>query len=173
MKKDERRELAKQQGLTRYEGSPCSVCNNTLRTTCDGVCVECNKRRARERMAEKRKTGAHLEAQYKYEKSEKGTAARKRYYKGSGKERNRESQLRNKYGITVEQYDQMLTEQNHSCKICGTHFDDNGRALPVDHCHTTGRVRALLCDPCNKALGLLKEDINIMKNMIEYVETVC
>lgn len=75
------------------------------------------------------------------------------------------------YGITEEIFNKMLQSQNHSCYTCGKHKDDVGsKGLCIDHCHETNTVRGLLCGPCNTALGLLKEDIEIMKKLINYVE---
>lgn len=67
---------------------------------------------------------------------------------------------RRKYGITGAVRDRMLSEQGGVCKICKRAPDPRhgGSRLHVDHCHTTGRVRGLLCSPCNTALGLLRED---------------
>lgn len=56
------------------------------------------------------------------------------------------------YGITLEQYNAMLAAQNDVCAICGTPPMEK-RRLVVDHCHRSGRVRALLCGPCNTQLG--------------------
>ena len=65
-----------------------------------------------------------------------------------------------KYGITIEDYDRMLQEQNGKCKLCnkeehvrGTSPDKKPKRLAVDHCHTTGKVRGLLCHNCNVMLG--------------------
>lgn len=60
--------------------------------------------------------------------------------------------LKGQYGITVEQYEEMLASQNGVCAICQNPPAKKQR-LHVDHCHTTGRVRALLCWTCNTQLG--------------------
>ena len=70
----------------------------------------------------------------------------------------------------------MLVNQNYTCAICKQaersidHRTKKVRAMAVDHCHDTGKVRGLLCSDCNTALGLLKENENTMKNMISYVQ---
>lgn len=78
-----------------------------------------------------------------------------------------------KYGITVEIYDEMFKNQNGVCAIClkpelmkckGT-----TRGLSVDHNHTTGEVRQLLCDNCNKAIGLLKDSSLLAQNVMNYL----
>lgn len=61
-----------------------------------------------------------------------------------------------KFNLTVEAYNKMVSAQNGVCAICrsGT---PNGQRLSVDHCHQTGIVRGLLCQPCNLALGRLEK----------------
>ena len=81
--------------------------------------------------------------------------------------------LRKNYGITVEEYEQMFIEQDYKCKICGTNgfkIEPNARQLlAVDHCHTTGMVRGLLCHNCNRALGLFQDDVRNLSNAIAYL----
>ena len=72
------------------------------------------------------------------------------------------------YGITPEQYKQMHEDQQGKCKICNT-TPKTKRGLHVDHCHKTGKVRALLCSGCNTALGSFKDDPNLLMNAIEYL----
>lgn len=62
-------------------------------------------------------------------------------------------------GLTVADYDRMLAEQGGRCAICGADRPGAGRTgrWPVDHDHVTGRVRGLLCHPCNRAIGLLRD----------------
>lgn len=79
-------------------------------------------------------------------------------YKTHEREKNRkrtyESRLANEYGISLEDYFQMFYDQLGCCKICGR--QDPG--LYVDHCHTTRRVRGLLCRECNWGLGQFKDN---------------
>ena len=58
----------------------------------------------------------------------------------------------------------MKVEQHNLCKICSKE-----KQLMVDHCHTTGKVRGLLCGKCNKGLGHFKDDIQVIKNIITYL----
>jgi hypothetical protein len=78
----------------------------------------------------------------------------------------REANLRHRYGIGVKDYDAMYEKQEGKCAICGIKRDKN---LDVDHCHDTGKIRGLLCNCCNQALGLLNDDENIIKKAAEYV----
>jgi hypothetical protein len=72
------------------------------------------------------------------------------------------------YGISVEDYERMLEEQDGGCHICGKK-PEGKRALDIDHDHTTGKVRGLLCSNHNRALGLLNDDIKLMLRSVEYL----
>lgn len=83
--------------------------------------------------------------------------------------------LKRTYKIDIDKYEEMLEEQNHRCKICGGEgfLMDPKRhkiKLVVDHCHATGAVRGLLCHNCNRALGLFKDDIDVLSSAIAYLE---
>lgn len=79
--------------------------------------------------------------------------------------------LRN-YGITLEQYDQMVLDQNGCCKICGTDEPGgNRKRFSVDHNHATGKVRGLLCGSCNAALGLFKDNPTIIQSALSYLNS--
>ena len=69
------------------------------------------------------------------------------------------------YGISIPEYEQMWERQQGRCAICNEAKD----RLGVDHCHTTGRVRELLCISCNAALGLLREDPEMFRRAVEYL----
>ena len=71
------------------------------------------------------------------------------------------------FGITIEDYEKMLAEQNGVCRTCKQ--NRGKRRLAVDHCHKTGKIRGLLCHYCNTTLGLVKEDIEILNNIKEYI----
>jgi hypothetical protein len=82
--------------------------------------------------------------------------------------------LKQGYGISLETYNEMLQEQGNVCAICGKpeQVVARGRvkALAVDHDHTTGEIRGLLCQACNKALGLLQDDVSLFEKSIQYLE---
>jgi len=73
------------------------------------------------------------------------------------------------YGITPEQYDQMLLEHQNKCAICGKTQELN-KSLCIDHDHETGNVRGLLCQVCNKAIGLLGDSIQNLEQAILYLK---
>ena len=66
--------------------------------------------------------------------------------------------LRTVYGMTPEQYDALLEVQDGVCAICGKTPKENGKRLAVDHCHTQGHVRGLLCVKCNVSLAAFDHD---------------
>jgi len=72
------------------------------------------------------------------------------------------------YGLLPEHYKEMLASQNNSCAICNISFTE--RKEHVDHDHTTGAVRALLCGNCNTGLGMFGEDIAALQNAVKYLE---
>jgi hypothetical protein len=80
----------------------------------------------------------------------------------------RSGYLKRKYGLTIEQYEAMLTEQGGGCGICGRAPSDSF-SLHIDHDHRTGRVRGLLCFVCNSSLGEL-DDPDLLRAALRYVE---
>lgn len=73
------------------------------------------------------------------------------------------------YGLTEASYQILLDQQNGRCAICLKLPTDN-RKLSVDHDHETGKVRGLLCNPCNGSLGLFKEDLGLLMKATLYLE---
>lgn len=85
-------------------------------------------------------------------------------------EEDKDRKLRSTYGISYAEYLSMLDAQGGCCAICGSSGNGNRRAFAVDHCHSCGEIRGLLCSRCNTALGSLKEDIGVMMRAIEYIK---
>lgn len=82
----------------------------------------------------------------------------------------KEKQLLYKYNVDYKWYEKKLKEQGGLCDICKKPLDSNHfDKLSIDHNHTTGELRGLLCNRCNTALGLLKEDIPTINNLITYI----
>lgn len=81
---------------------------------------------------------------------------------------NKSSYIRRKYGLTLEQFETMLQQQNNKCLICGEP-ESIDRALAIDHCHHTGKVRGLLCNRCNHTIGLVEDSIEILQSAITYL----
>jgi len=73
-----------------------------------------------------------------------------------------------KYGITVEKKNRMIKKQNNKCIICNRLF--HKRNCHLDHNHSDGVIRGILCTNCNTALGLVNDDINVLRKMIKYID---
>jgi hypothetical protein len=71
------------------------------------------------------------------------------------------------YGVTREDYNRVLEEQDFSCKICRKKTEQE--TLHVDHDHTTMKFRGLLCGNCNRAIGLFKDDPALLHAAIAYL----
>ena len=82
----------------------------------------------------------------------------------------KDRKLKRAYGISYQEYQVMLAAQNNGCAICGTTDTGKRKAFHVDHNHTTGEVRGLLCGNCNSGIGNLRDDIGLLKRAIQYLE---
>jgi hypothetical protein len=83
--------------------------------------------------------------------------------------------LRTTYGMTEKQWLDLLAAQGGGCAICGENEKTVHRSgavwrLSVDHCHTTGKIRGILCNRCNRAIGLLKDDVQLLRKATDYLE---
>ncbi|KKN76165.1 hypothetical protein LCGC14_0373600 [marine sediment metagenome] len=100
------------------------------------------------------------------------TAYTRKYYKKNAarlKAAQRAWRLKREFGITVDDWDQMLNDQNGECKICQAKHENDPRGLFVDHCHETGVVRGLLCFQCNTGIGHLQHSIIILESAKKYL----
>lgn len=75
--------------------------------------------------------------------------------------------LKNKYGISLKEYEVLLKIQNNVCAICKS--PSNNKKMAVDHDHKTGKVRGLLCSSCNTSLGGFKDNIQILNAAADYI----
>lgn len=79
-----------------------------------------------------------------------------------------QTQRLKRYGLENAQYASMLKEQRGACASCGDEFND-ARTPHIDHCHSTGEVRGLLCSPCNLALGLMQDDPQRIQGLLAFI----
>lgn len=105
----------------------------------------------------------------------KNAAARKKWVENTEasdryKKRNRERAKERRYGITQDQFYQMLIDQKNKCAICESEFK-NSKDTHIDHCHNSSKVRGILCNRCNIALGQFEDNIELMQNAIKYLNT--
>ena len=123
-------------------------------------CKECRNTKERDNRSDYTRELERQQYKRKVEADPEGTSE---YY--------RNWHLKRKYGITHDEYLEMLEEQNGCCKICSLPAtEERHGVLRVDHDHETGQVRALLCHHCNVLLGHSKEDIEILEKAIDYLK---
>ena len=95
------------------------------------------------------------ESLHKYNTSEKGKLTQLKYRRTKkGKELSRRAKLKYYYDLTTDDYNELLQNQGGCCAVCGKHQSKLKRRFDIDHDHTTGKVRGLLCGGCNRHLEL-------------------
>lgn len=108
------------------------------------------------------------------EKREYARQAMKKHRAKLSKESAKGRELKYKYGISWEKYVLLHDSQGGSCKICKSPIallsSDQTKTANVDHCHTTGKIRGLLCGDCNRGIGLLKDSPAILRYAAEYLD---
>lgn len=77
------------------------------------------------------------------------------------------SYLKRQYGLTENGYSDLLEKQNNKCAICKVPFKK--RSIHIDHHHSTGKLRDILCNACNRGLGMFKDSISILQEAINYI----
>lgn len=170
--------------------SHCKICEKEYRDQ--------NKERSKQYGKEYRKQHKEEKKQYYLKHKEKINEKRKEYYSNNkelinekGKEYNKiyreinkqkikerrqakrdityKKEISRLYNLTIDEYNKKLQNQNNECFICKKELTTR-KYTAIDHCHISGKVRGILCRECNLALGLVKEDTNILKSMITYLE---
>lgn len=92
------------------------------------------------------------------------------------KQERKNQYLLQKYGISLEQYSDMYHAQQGACAICKTPLEfqsmdgEGSKTAHVDHDHITGNVRGLLCNPCNRGIGYLKDSSTVLRLAAEYLD---
>ncbi|ANA86198.1 holliday junction resolvase [Gordonia phage Lozinak] len=149
--------------MSRAKERTCALCDQAYRRTSREqslrLCQDCDGAYARCISCDTWKSTDHFNSH----------KARRNGLDNKCKECDADRKLRARYGISFAEYAEQLLEQGGKCAICGTAPDD-GSKLHVDHCHTTGKKRGLLCSQCNTAIGLLKEDLNLLSRAADYLE---
>ncbi len=88
----------------------------------------------------------------------------------------RQRNLKHRFGVDLEWYEKQFKKQNYSCAICETKTnktvgDRQFWNFSVDHCHDSGKIRGILCNNCNRALGLFQDNPELLKKAASYVES--
>jgi Autographiviridae endonuclease VII len=110
-----------------------------------------------------------------YEWREKNRSAYNNYaaqWRALNPERQHATEIKRKYNVSKEQYQEMLDKQGNRCQICRKlhNVDIKRGRLYIDHNHTTGKVRGLLCNNCNSGIGNLQDDPDIVQSALEYLK---
>lgn len=85
------------------------------------------------------------------------------------KERHRNMRFIRKYGITTEDYLEIIDAQDGECAICSASISELDHTAHLDHCHDTGKVRGVLCRRCNTGIGMLNDDPDTLQKAIDYL----
>lgn len=156
-----------------YNGLYYNANKEKLRAYAKAYC-EANKEKLRlankaryEASKEERKTDAKI--YYELNKNVTETKLHKKAYRKANSKRTKVYMLRRLYGLSFDDYNNMLMMQNNSCVICKTEESKLPRKLSVDHDHNSGKVRGLLCAFCNRALGLFNDEQSRILQAIEYI----
>jgi hypothetical protein len=111
----------------------------------------------------------NIENKRKYRKdNNKSRVEYMKKFRSENKEMVQNSRLKKIYGISYQDYSLMLESQKYVCAICEK-VCQTGRSLAVDHCHTTGKIRGLLCSKCNVSIGLLNDDYKLLEKAYKYL----
>jgi len=137
-------------------------------------CKLCRKERMRLRRKDDIRVGrgvnnsskTHCKKGHKFTKANTGNWGNKRVCKTCAK-LNADWQRLKKYGLTKESYENLIKKQNNKCFICERKFT---KTPHIDHSHGTGKVRGLLCYPCNSGLGQFEDDIDRLKRAVKYLK---
>lgn len=135
-----------------------------------GDCRACFRKRAKERYPLVREQAIERAQKWREENVERFRENQRRMRATpEGKQRSRAYHLMKKYGLTPEQYDEMLAAQGGGCSICRRPPRDD-IALHVDHDHETGAIRGLTCFRCNNALGDFNDDPVLLQRAADYLD---
>lgn len=115
----------------------------------------------------KRKTELDAYKKEWLEKNPEKSIEYSKKYNDKTTEKRRQYQRKHLYGLTHEQFEEMLKQQDNKCALCSKSFDET--KVFVDHCHNVGNVRGLLCPSCNTALGLIKDDLGWLSKAKKYL----
>lgn len=149
-----KKNLPRQVGV--YEGKPCAHGHGVLRYKAGGACVTCSRESSKSRWRD-------TDEEWKKQRREK-------YATPEGRKDRRARSLMKNYGMTIEQYDEMVKAQGGACAICQGEPSGSAGRFHVDHDHATGKVRALLCHTCNVGLGSFKDSPDLLRIAGDYLE---
>ena len=156
----------------KMKSKKAECCDGNKPLYAKGLCRNCYEKQLRkknqdfaERQRENNRRWRKKYSEKKKESDKKWRAKQDPKYLKMQKRRS----LLAKYGLTIEDYNNILNKQNGVCAICGNK-PKKGKNLHVDHCHENGHVRGLLCFRCNFGLSYFGENFNMLKNAYTYLK---
>lgn len=152
----------------------CATCKQSLRLNQfgkdkhnkDGLNYSCKECR---RISEKQRIALVGAKDYYKRRNHKTKSYRKKRY-SDDPDSVRDYNYRKKFGKTLSEYRKLFDDQRGVCAICSVPWIVGDKIFAWDHDHTTNKVRGILCERCNRALGLLRDDVEVLKNAIKYLE---
>lgn len=133
------------------------------------ICKSCDKLKATKWNKVNKEAHANHELKYRTLNPKQMKENKQKYVKENPASI-KNSALKYTYGIGLEEFNLLKSQQNNCCAICATNEKDLDVKLCVDHCHKTGKIRGILCTRCNLALGFIKEDIEALQKAINYLK---
>lgn len=131
--------------------------NNRNRSKLHSICKDCSRKYNHNRYKQNKSKILKLCKKYCLDNKDKISL------------RTKSRALKRNFNITQEEYDEMLKQQDNTCAICNTDKCSTGRSFAVDHSHTTGKIRGLLCFNCNAGLGHYMDDPGLLIIAAEYI----
>lgn len=111
-----------------------------------------------------------IKSRNQYKRKGASSILNKSKYSTNSSEYRKDKLLRLRYGISLDEYNKILIDQNNNCAICQINKIDLTKILFVDHNHKTGQIRGLLCDSCNRGIGVFKESVKSLRLAADYLE---
>ena len=145
----------KSSGMREGDRNDCKVCNLAAKAARVAADPQPHRDRVRRWQLENQERYRATQRTYKQRPDLKAAA--------------RDYHLRRKYGITLAEYESRLEAQGGVCAICKEARPEE-RTLHVDHDHVTGEIRGLLCFRCNNAIGDLRDDLELVYRMLDYLD---
>lgn len=133
------------------------------------ICKDCHRISNRE-WRKDNKEAVNKDAQQRRLANLEKCREKERIYRTDNYDKIRDRFLKYNYNIDITQYNNIFESQRGCCSICNAHQSTFKKALAVDHCHKTGKVRGLLCAKCNKGIGHFSDSIEIFENAIIYLK---
>lgn len=129
--------------------------------------------RRREYEAERHQKNLEERRRYalaRYHENRESRIEKMREWTARHPDRARNAMLKRKYGMTIKDWDKMFADQGGVCAACGGGATRSKNPWHVDHCHQTGKVRAILCHGCNTAAGLARDDPARLRALADYLD---